>query len=600
MTAPRRSQALFEDFPLCPNPPHIPIQALDDPDALKALCVEDVPLARSLVRAAFLATGYARFHRSLPERLDTVLEAANHVVGIGPMVAATMALVDDPLQEDPFVRAATMLKACWDMHSAIRAGQFPPDVYKGQPLEMRQYLNLFGTSIVFDQGAFRLSKTADVSHILVLARGKPYIVEFDQNAQSGSVSAIAGALNAVWTLAAAEEPGDSPGILGTLSAVSLELQAEGFRAGLEDPSNLRSYEAITNTFLTLCLDFEHTPHSYAEAAAVAHSGNCANRWFHASLQLVVFANSKACVICDFNAGLGGNTMFRAAAEIHRRSLPWSVPRTAVAASELARIDRVRWNSSELMLDRARADLDRVLDDQQATFELKGHGRAVFASNGLDPVPAFAIAVQLAVLRLTGRFARIRQFVSQTRYRAQNVVLALVSTPEMAELVQALSQPGQSTTPLRPLIEAAIESQRTQNRQARSGMSVARSLNLFLAVQKGIRHRYVELIVRGVFKLLVALKLQKTLPPTDIALSHPGLFPEVPVGGRPGIRLPYLKCFGLHYLIWDDRITLTLMPSTSWTIPNTALVAELEACLGLITRVWSGKAETESTPTATEA
>jgi hypothetical protein len=79
---PPRSQSLFEDFPLCPNPPHIPVRALGDPDALKALGVEDVLQARSLVRAAFLATGYARFHRTLPERLDTVVEAAAATVRI--------------------------------------------------------------------------------------------------------------------------------------------------------------------------------------------------------------------------------------------------------------------------------------------------------------------------------------------------------------------------------------------------------------------------------------------------------------------------------------------------------------------------------------
>jgi hypothetical protein len=595
---PQRSQAFFEDFPLCPSPPPIPVQALDDPRALKALFVEDVPLARALVRAAFLATGYARFLRRLPERLDTVLEAAAQIAAIGPTVAATMALVDDPVQQDPFVRAAAMLKACWHMHAAIRAGEFKPDLNKGQPLEMRQYLNLFGTSIVFEHGAFRVSKTADVSHILVLARGKSYVVDFDRNGESSSVRAIADALKAVWTLAAADEPGSSPGMLGTLSSVSLELQTEGFRAGLEDPVNVRSYEAITNTFLTLCLDLEHTPHSYAEAAAAAHSGNCANRWFHASLQLVVFANAKACVIYDFNAGLGGNTMSRAAAEIHRRSLPWSVLRTAGAASEPARIHKVRWNPGALSLDRARADLIQVLDDQQATFELMGHGRAAFASNGLDPVPAFAIAVQLAVLRLTGRFARVRQFISLTKYRGQSVALAEVSTPEMAAVVQALSQPPQPAAVLRRLIEAAIEAQLTQNRQTRSGMSVARSLMLFRVVQTGVRGRYVELVLGNTFKLLSALNLRRMVP-TDIALSHPGLFPEVPVMGRPGIRLPYLKGFGLHYLIWDDRITLTIMPSTTWRIPNGALAAELDACLGLIAGVWSGTTETESTSTRSD-
>src|SRR5687768_14932116 len=95
---PARSQSLFEEFPSCPNPPHIPVQALDHPDALKALFVDDVPRARWLLRAAFLASGFSRFHATLPQRLDDVLEDANQIVAVGPTVAATMALVDNPHQ----------------------------------------------------------------------------------------------------------------------------------------------------------------------------------------------------------------------------------------------------------------------------------------------------------------------------------------------------------------------------------------------------------------------------------------------------------------------------------------------------------------------
>lgn len=585
MTAPARSQSLFESFPHSPNPPHIPVQALDDPDALRALGVRDVPLARALVRASFLATGYARFLAALPKRLDTLLDRSDPIAAIGPTIAATMAVLDDPRQDDPFLRAAAMLRAGWEMHAAIRAGQFPPDRYRDQPLEMRQYLNLFGTSIVFEDGAFRMRKTAGTSHILVLARGKSYIVEFDE-ASMASSGAIAGALEAVWKMSDDDEADGSAGALGRLSAASVGLQAEVLGADLQDAANRRSYEAITDTFLTLCLDVERTPQSYVEAIAVAHSGNNANRWFHASLQLVVFGNARACVICDFNAGLGGNTMFRAAAEIYRRSLAWSGPRAA-AGGATPRITRVRWHSSESSGERVRADLARVLDDQPASFELTGHGRAAFAANGLDPVPAFAIAVQLAVLRLTGRFARIRQFVTLTKYRAQNVALAPVSTPEMSEAVHALATPGAPGAALRPLLEAAIESQRQEYRRARNGMSVARSLALFRSLQTGLARRYVELVLGRAFTLLRALKLQERPPPTDIALSHPGLVPEVPVMGRPGIRLPYLKCFGLHYLIWEDRITLTVMPGVGWTIANSALAAELQACLDLITARWRG-------------
>jgi hypothetical protein len=71
---------------------------------------------------------------------------------------------------------------------------------------------------------------------------------------------------------------------------------------------------------------------------------------------------------------------------------------------------------------------------------------------------------------------------------------------------------------------------------------------------------------------------------EILISHPEIYPEIPVVGRPGIRLPYVKYFGLHYQILPQRIVITLMPSVTWTIPNTQVVAELKAALDAIASV----------------
>ena len=45
-------------------------------------------------------------------------------------------------------------------------------------------------------------------------------------------------------------------------------------------------------------------------------------------------------------------------------------------------------------------------------------------------------------------------------------------------------------------------------------------------------------------------------------------------GRPGVRLPYVRYFGLHYQMLDDRTRFTVMPGRSWTIPNAEFAAEL--------------------------
>jgi hypothetical protein len=62
---------------------------------------------------------------------------------------------------------------------------------------------------------------------------------------------------------------------------------------------------------------------------------------------------------------------------------------------------------------------------------------------------------------------------------------------------------------------------------------------------------------------------------DILISHPAIYQEIPLIGRPGIRLPYMRYFALHYQIWEDKTVITMMPGILWMIPNNEFVANLE-------------------------
>ena len=47
---------------------------------------------------------------------------------------------------------------------------------------------------------------------------------------------------------------------------------------------------------------------------------------------------------------------------------------------------------------------------------------------------------------------------------------------------------------------------------------------------------------------------------DCFASSLRLLPGISMIGRPGIRLPYLGYYGLHYLIEEERIMIVLMPA----------------------------------------
>ena len=280
--------------------------------------------------------------------------------------------------------------------------------------------------------------------------------------------------------------------IGTLSCAGQATQGDGFRRLLRDPSNRALYELVKHSFVVVCLDLDATPQSYAESARVAFSGNCVNRWFHASLQIVVFGNGKACLICNPDTGLSGNAMMRAGGEIHSRSIAAVLPGTEPEPNSPPSISPLTWNLAEVPFERVRDDLRAVLDYQQGTFDLPGVGRVNLRRRGFSPVELFVVAVQLATFKLTGRVASISQFVTTARYRCGGVATALVSTPEMEAFQNALEISATDSGHLRGLFDAAVDSQKAACREARSRMpyrdAKRPSVELRASVKKMARER----------------------------------------------------------------------------------------------------------------
>jgi hypothetical protein len=242
-----------------------------------------------------------------------------------------------------------------------------------------------------------------------------------------------------------------------------------------------------------------------------------------------------------------------------------------AATELS------WKIDDAFIQQARQDLQTVQDHQQATFEIEGIGRAFFTAHNVEPVPAFIVALQMAAKRLTGDMVAITQFLNMSRYRCMDLVTANVTTPEVTRFVDYVGGDGAQDDRAEELLREAVTSQVQACRKARRYLDLDDIFSLFIRTRSGLRRRYVVAVVALALMLLRVLGLFKPIP-REVLVSHPELYPNIPVIGRPGIRLPYLKHFGLHYQIWEDRIVVTLMPSVSWAIPNTKLIDELHESL----------------------
>lgn len=265
-----------------------------------------------------------------------------------------------------------------------------------------------------------------------------------------------------------------------------------------------------------------------------------------------------------------------------------------------------------MIAQARCDLETMLDrtGQPATFEIPGYGRHFFAQHGVEAVPTFILALQMTANRLAGRPVLITQFLSMSRYRCTDLATTVISGPQVLRfaevmLSEAAARPGGQTRGATPtqallrsddlsrheaaeaaatkdstggedvhtLLQAAIAEQAQIARQARRYLPLPIILNFFLRTRRGTGRLWTALLL---WLRMITLRKLGVVPlrEREVLVSHPEIYPEVPVVGRPGVRLPYVKYFGLHYQIMTNKIIITMMPGARWPVPNAQLIEDL--------------------------
>ncbi len=569
-----RTQDIYEQLPHYPKPPLAP---LPDPDDLRSwadIGVVDSPLSRGIIRVASRLIGFHSFQRQLPDHLEGLLRRVNlRGAGLFALVnSASLAIKNDTRNPDALTRAATLILAARSFYRDLWRGKLKPDTYRDQILEMGQYPNLFSTCLTIDENGARLFKSSATSQIAVVVQGQYFLLEVGDIDSDPALETLVRALRQIVQLAKQEATDGnlSPGIL---TSVKHGTQLKIFRRFLQNPVNRESFSRMRHVFLTLCLDLEDQPQDEAEAAHLAHVGNLSNRWYHSSVQIVVFGNARASVICNFNTYIAGNPMMRFSAELYDRAAAVPLDGNRVR-QEIPKPEKLNWVVEENWLKLAERDVQWVAAPSPATFQMEAVGQDAFLAWNLKPVPVFVVALQMAMQRLINRKVRIYQYLTMSRYRCLDLAIAMVATPQVNAAVDYLL--GQTVEKDRAiqLLNDAITSQQSAARQARQQLSMQKIFSLFLTTRKPLQKAYVMTIGAFVYLLLRLFGLYKPQQ-LELVLSHPSIFPQVPVVGRPGIRLPYVRYFGLHYQIWKDKIVTTIMPGLRWKITNEQLVAEIK-------------------------
>jgi len=590
MVMSERTRDIYEQIAAYPKPPLIPLPEEADINAfLEELGQNGGKYFRWITKTSMSLTGFKKYLKKLPDSLEDVLRLTDLRGGclFSPVISASLALADDSRKLSPVQRAVTLIFAARGLHMDVMTGNLPPDRYKDQILEMGQYPNLFSTSLIVDGKRARIFKSRNTSDIAVIVWGKFYILHIGNVDSETTFEQIEEALiqivqDAQQSKNQAEEV--SPGIS---SCASHGTQLRIFRQLQRNKVNSESLHALRHSFITLCLDLDQTPANYAEVALAAHVGNAESRWFHSSLQIVVFGNSKACAICNFSTYLDGNPMMRAASELQKRASACSLNRKSDNNFiSLPVPEKLKWNIDQRFIQLAQRDRKLILDNQPATFEIVGIGKKQLAVQNFQPIPVFIVALQLAAWQLWGKIIRITQFMTMSRFRCMDLVTPNVTTLEMIRFVEYLNGSDVQKSIAKKLIQDAIASQLEAMRQARKKLPIEDALHLQMLTATGWRRSFLSTVFFLRMTLFRMLGTSKQVG-REILVSHPEIYPEVPVVGRPGIRLPYVKFMGLHYQIMDEKIVITYMPALNCKISNQEFTEALEGGLKKIISIIQG-------------
>jgi len=574
-----RTRDTFEHIDHYPQPPLINLQPITyDKELMTELALKNTTLAKTITKIMIHLSGFGDYYKKFPQIMEQVLRRSNfRFPGLyAPVISATIGIIDDPEKKNPIDRAVSLVFGARSLYFDLYAGRLSPDEYNGQPLEMGQYPNLFSTSLLLGGKRVALFKSTHIDRITVMYKGQIYQVELTAGDEEQKLIQLKQNLE---HLISEQVPADQEASPGILTAASDQTQRMIFRRLIKNPANRQSMEALKHSFLTLCLDLDSTPHDLAEATRLAHSRNYDNRWFHSSLQLVVFGNAKAGTICNFTTYLDGNTMMRGTSEIQKRGQKIKVPDMAGKKSaDSMSPTKLHWQIPLAALERAKKDYERILDHQeQATYVIEGIGRDLFKTRGIAAVPVFMLALQQATEKLCKRPAWIQQFLTMTRYRCMDLNTCDINTSEVREFLDFISNPEADKPMARDLLTRAVNAQTEAMKKKRNYLSPVPIILSYVRNCRGLKGIYIKFIAALAMTLLRLLR-QFELQPRDIVVSHPDIYNEAPIVGRPGIRLPYVRCFGLHYQIYTDKIVITMMPGLKWDVPNAQLIQETENSL----------------------
>jgi hypothetical protein len=578
----RTTQLAFEQVEGYPPPAALPPLDTLESYLREYAAVTDLPL-----KAARLLFGLAGFPRRLgqlrgdPAFYERALRdvPARMMVSNALMFSATTVLRDEEPSPDPIDRASRLIAGARSFYADLLAARLPADTFRGEPMEMGQYRNLFSTCNYPSGMCLPIYKSRDDSHIVVAASGSYYRLRLPPTGAPLDVPSLRAALEAVTADARGRREGSSPGPL--TGAAPLQ-RAAGFSLIRLDRRNRKSLEALADAFLVLCLDLDSFPADEEQACRLAQSRNRRNRWYLASTQIVVFGNARTSIVFSYICGIDGNVMTRFSSEVRRRALRLSGSAAAERKPEPVEIpERLRFAIPARLVRWADASCRGLLSEERVLFRIRGWGGEGLLRRGLRLDSVFNIAMMMAEEKLTGRRPVHVELLTMAKYRYRGLGDATPWSPAVSRLADPALNAGRGRDAVETLREA-LEAHYRSLKEGRERFNLSDLLSLHLALSAPWQAPF------------IMVALMKYMSSIDVIVSFPHPSEDVLAVGRMGTRL-LTRLFSLHYETSPEMISVAFMPAIRNAVPAQTAFAAFEEALQKIVRIAQLLPESEGKP-----
>lgn len=383
-------------------------------------------------------------------------------------------LEDDPTpaRNNQVTRAASLVISALSFVRAVRKEELPPDMLRGQPLDMYQYTRLFGTARIPTENGCQIGQDPNSKHVVVLARGQFYWFDVldDNNDLIMTEKDISLNLQVI-----VEDAQQTPiqdfakNAVGVLSTENRKTWSSlrDVLSREEGSNNSDSLNIVDSALFILCLDYTE-PKTGAdlcmnmlcgtsEVENGLQIGTCTNRWYD-KLQIIVCKNGSAGINFE-HTGVDGHTVLRFASDVYTdtilrfaRSINGQAPSLWASSSpDPAKRDpasfgdvsttphKLEWDmvpevSTAIRFAETRL-ADLIQQNEFATLEMSHYGKNFMTSMGFSPDAFVQMAFQAAYYGLYGRMECVYEpAMTKIYYHGRTEAIRSV-TPESTEFVK---------------------------------------------------------------------------------------------------------------------------------------------------------------------